>query len=146
MPYLRQAEKIKTGTVGGGVGEDHREIFALGHAELEVDHVAHRVLLEQTGKDDAARHCDAQHGEHGFQHLALDVADDHERGLRQPALEAQFFHPCLAIAGRRLGTHRLRRTQGGSSPYRKHGPGLRLPRGWPPQLPSRSWGGRANCK
>lgn len=48
----------------------------------------------------------------------LDVADDHARGLRQPALEVQFLHAGLAIAGRPLRAHRLRRPQAGGAPER----------------------------
>ena len=46
-------------------------------------------------------------------------------GGREPALEAQLLDPGLAVGGGRLRAHRLRGSQAGGAPDRKHraGPG-----------------------
>ena len=62
------------------VGEGYRQVLALRHAKLNVNHVADGVALKQPGQNDAARHGNAQHGEHRLQGPALNVAHEHAHG------------------------------------------------------------------
>ncbi len=103
---------------GDRLDEVHLEVLPLGELELGLHHEVERVDGERAEDQDRERQGDAADRDHRSDGLALDVAQDDPRGLREQPLHPQPLGKADSVLGWRFGAHGLGRLEPHRSPHR----------------------------
>ena len=103
--------QFEQGVAAGGLDEGDGQVLPGGLAELHVHHEVDGSLLVVAHHHQAAGAGDAEHRQYRLQWPPFDVAQDHARGLGEPALQADAFHQGGVVDHRRFRPHAFRRRQ-----------------------------------